>query len=207
MMPTFSCGIPLPFQSYCTVFVQHHVSYHQNSSSMMLFSKQLYAIPSTSTYPMIIQAVIPVRHGGLGIRSAVQLAPSAFLGSAAASSSPVHQVLPPQFSDTDLPSFQEALTLWTNSCNQSPPEGIAFYHQKSWDIPTIQAINDLLNPAADEPSKSRLLAAFAEESGIRLNALPLSSLGLRMDDSTFQIAISLRLGLAFCKPYCCHHCG
>ena len=28
-----------------------------------------------------------------------------------------------------------------------------------------------------------------------------------MDDSTFQIAISLRLGLAFCKPHCCHHCG
>ena len=46
-----------------------------------------------------------------------------------------------------------------------------------------------------------------EESGIWLNALPLSSLGLRMDDSTFQIAVSLRLGLAFCKPHSCHHCG
>ena len=28
-----------------------------------------------------------------------------------------------------------------------------------------------------------------------------------MDDSTFQIAVSLRLGLAFCKPHSCHHCG
>ena len=28
-----------------------------------------------------------------------------------------------------------------------------------------------------------------------------------MDDSTFQIAINLRLGLALCKPYCCHHSG
>ena len=28
-----------------------------------------------------------------------------------------------------------------------------------------------------------------------------------MDDSTFQIAISLHLGLAFCKPHCFHHCG
>ena len=32
-------------------------------------------------------------------------------------------------------------------------------------------------------------------------------MGLRMDDSTFQIAVSLRLGLAFCKPHSCHHCG
>ena len=144
------------------------------------------------------QAVLPVRHGGLGIRSAVQLAPSAFLASAAASSILVHQILPPQFSDSVLPSFQEALALWTNSCNQSPPEGITSYHQKSWDIPTILAIKeDLLNSATNKTSKSRLLAALAEGSGIWLNALPLSSLGLGMDDSTFQIAISLRLGLAF----------
>ena len=154
------------------------------------------------------QAVLPVRHGGLGIRSAVRLAPSAYLASAAASSTLVHQILPPQFSDTDLPCFQETLALWTNSCNQSPPEGITSYHQKSWDIPTILAIKEnLLNSATNESSKSRLLAAFSEESGIWLNALPLSSLGLRMDDSTFQIAVSLRLGLAFCKPHSCHHCG
>ena len=113
------------------------------------------------------QAVLPVRHGGLGIRSAVRLAPSAYLASAAASSTLVHQILPPQFSDTDLPCFQEALALWTNSCNQSPPEGITSYHQKSWDIPTILAIKEnLLNSATNESSKSRLLAAFSEESGI-----------------------------------------
>ncbi|KAL5500326.1 hypothetical protein EMCRGX_G011871 [Ephydatia muelleri] len=154
------------------------------------------------------QAVLLVRHGGLGIRSAVRLAPSAYLASAAASSTLVHQILLPQFSDTDLLCFQEALALWTNSSNQSPPEGITSYHQKSWDIPTILAIKEnLLNSATNESSKSRLLAAFSEESGIWLNALPLSSLGLRMDDSTFQIAVSLRLGLAFCKPHSCHHCG
>ena len=64
-----------------------------------------------------------------------------------------------------------------------------------------------MTSARNESSKSRLLAAFSEESGIWLNALPLSSLGLRMDDSTFQIAVSLHLGLAFCKPHSYHHCG
>ena len=73
---------------------------------------------------------LPVRPGGLEIQSAKQLAPSAFLSYAAASSTLVHQILPPQFSATDLPSFQEALAVWTNSCNQSPPDGNISYHQK-----------------------------------------------------------------------------
>ena len=66
---------------------------------------------------------------------------------------------------------------------------------------------NLLNSAANESTKSRLLTAFSEESGIWLNVQPLSSLGLRMDDSTIQIAVSLCLGLAFCKPHSCHQCG
>ena len=103
------------------------------------------------------------KDGGLGIKRAKQLAPSAFLASAAASSTVVNQILPPQFSDTDLPSFQEALAIWTNNCNQSPPKGIISYHQKSRDIPTILAIKeDLLNSSMNETSKSRHLAAFAE---------------------------------------------
>ena len=43
------------------------------------------------------QASLPVKAGGLGIRSAVQLAPSAFLSSAAASSDLVRHILPPRF--------------------------------------------------------------------------------------------------------------
>ena len=40
--------------------------------------------------PSWTQSTLPVRHGGLGIRSAVQLAPFAFLTSAAASSGLAH---------------------------------------------------------------------------------------------------------------------
>ena len=41
------------------------------------------------------QAILPVAMGGLGIRRAVQLAPSAFLASAAGCSDLIHQLLPP----------------------------------------------------------------------------------------------------------------
>ena len=56
-------------------------------------------------------------------------------------------------------------------------------------------------------SRARLLAAHTRESGAWLNALPVSALGLRMDDDTVRIAIGLRLGAPLCLPHVCHHCG
>ena len=44
-----------------------------------------------------VQSSLPVKMGGLGIRSAVHLAPSAFLASSAASVSLVHRIILPVF--------------------------------------------------------------------------------------------------------------
>ena len=46
--------------------------------------------------PAWTQATLPVKNGGLGIRRAVQLAPSAYLASAAACSELVSHILPPR---------------------------------------------------------------------------------------------------------------
>ena len=40
-----------------------------------------------------------------------------------------------------------------------------------------------------------------------LNALPISSLGLRMDDSTIKVAVGLLLDACLCRPHTCQHCG
>ena len=56
-------------------------------------------------------------------------------------------------------------------------------------------------------TRARLLAAFTKESGYWLQALPISSLGLSMDDSVIHIAVGLRLGLAISSLHCCQHCG
>ena len=61
--------------------------------------------------------------------------------------------------------------------------------------------------ASDCRSRARLLAAATKESGAWLHALPVSSLGLRMDDHTTRIAVGLRLGTPLCQPHICHHCG
>ena len=46
-----------------------------------------------------------------------------------------------------------------------------------------------------------------EESGAWLQTLPVSSLGLRMEDDVFRVATGLRLGVPICQPHKCQLCG
>ena len=149
-----------------------------------------------------------MKFGGLGIRSAVQLAPSAFLASAAGSSDLVHHILPPRFVSSPLLHVSDALSLWSQNIDQTPPEGIASHQQKCWDSYKVSAVIDsLLNEAPDLFTRTRLLTVSVKESGAWLNALPVSSLGLRMDDNTIRVAVGLRLGSPLCRPHSCQHCG
>ena len=66
--------------------------------------------------------------------------------------------------------------------------------------------DDLLDNAVDARSRAHILAATSKESGAWLQALPLSSIGLRMDDNTVRIATGLRLGSPLCRPHTCQHC-
>ena len=145
------------------------------------------------------QASLPVRSGGLGIRSAVQLAPSAFLASAAGSSDLIHQILPPRLLDTPYSASIDALTVWSQEHPEPPSPAPACCRQKAWDNPQVCATyENLLDTAPDTYSRSRLLAAAKKESGAWLHAFPMSALGLRMDDEVIQVAIGLRLGATLC---------
>ena len=159
--------------------------------------------------PAWTQATLPVKSGGLGIRSAVQLAPSAYMASAAACSELVSIVLPPQLQDFTASAYlDEARAQWSCGHDLPPPEGTGQQLQKAWDAVRVTAIKDkLLQDAPDARSRARLLASSARESGVWLNAPPSSSLGLRMDDTAIRVAVGLRLGCTLCKPHNCHHCG
>ena len=154
------------------------------------------------------QASLPVKAGGLGIRSAVQLAPSAFLSSAAASTNLVRHILPPRFGSQDLLHVDSALASWSLDQDNPPPVAPASHRQKVWDAVKVSAMaNSLLENAPDAQSRARLMAASTKESGAWLNALPISSLGLRMDDNTVRVSVGLRLGTTLCRPHDCFHCG
>ena len=90
----------------------------------------------------------------------------------------------------------------------APPLGAAACLQKSWDTPKVFKQADLLlENAQEDVSRARLLAVSAPESGAWLHALPVSSLGLRMDDNTIRCAVGLRLGSSLSHPHACQHCG
>ena len=148
------------------------------------------------------QASLPVRARGIGIRRAVQLAPSAFLASAAGSSDLVYQILPPHLKDASNPVIESALTTWLHSHDEPPPSNPASHHQKAWDAPYIRATYDtLLDESPDASTRACLLAVATKESGAWLSALPVSSLGLRMDDNVIHVAVGLRLGAPLCEPH------
>ena len=47
---------------------------------------------------------------------------------------------------------------------------------------------------------------MVKESGVWLQGLLISFLGLRLDNSSPRIAVGLRLGTANCDANQCHHC-
>ena len=185
------------------------------SPALEVYDKTLRSIVSGITNihfeesdPARLQATLPVKLGGLGVRSAVQLAPSAFLASAAASSDLVHHIVPPTLQSSPIPFVEEAERQWSVGDSVSPPEGTAQCRQKVWDTIKAKILADaLLYGARDSRECAHLLASRARESGVWLNVLPISSLGLRMDDSTIRVAVCLCLGAHLCRPHTCRQCS
>ena len=152
-----------------------------------------------------LQASLPVKNGGLGIRSTVQLAPSAFLASANATSLLQKKILShcPMEGDTDT-HVSKAEKVWQSFTNATAPAGSAASRQKSWDDPVvISSYQKLLTDNWAAHDRARILAVSAPKSSDWLHALPISSCGLRLDDETVRVAIGLRLGAKLCEPHKC----
>ena len=156
-----------------------------------------------------LQASLPVSSGGLGVRSAVILAPSAFLASAAGSASISQTLLPDCFHSQTGPIQSRAIEAWTSLLPTpvDPPSGVASYHQKCWDSPVVEGCFKSLLLSADSRARARLLAGKQKESGSWLDAPPVSALGLRMTNDSIWIAVGLRLGAPLCIPHNCPLCG
>ena len=156
------------------------------------------------------QASLPVRCGGLGVRSATLLAPSAFLASAAGSADLVHDILPPRLQNASYQVQVEALECWSQGHNAPPllvPQppipkepGMSPEWQQLLMPLWRQPLMIELVPASWPPKEWNLHGAW-------LQALPMSSLGLHMDDDTLRVAAGLRLGATLCQPHNCQHCG
>ena len=199
----------LLFPNFCTPYALLHAF----ASELQVFDSLLRSLLSSIlninlTDSAWSQASLPVRCGGLGVRSATLLAPSAFLASAVGSADLVHDILPPRLQNASYQVQVEALECWSQGHNAPPPSAPTSHRQRAWDEPRVAAAADaLLEAATDDRTRARLLASKRVESGAWLQALPMSSLGLRMDDDTLRVAAGLRLGATLCQPHNCQHCG
>ena len=126
-----------------------------------------------------IQASLPVKNGGLGIRRVASLAPSAFLASAAGTRDLQDGIFRGFLPTTDTASHR-ILKLWIERHNTACPVGHATTKQKLWDKPCIDADMSKLISSLPEPrDRARLLALSAPHSGDWLHALRASDLILR----------------------------
>lgn len=146
------------------------------------------------------QASLPVRWGGLGIRSVVSLAPSAYLASAASTEELTTSLLPARLQGIVDSGIAAAMSAWTQMATSRsssaiapcPPESPV---QRVWDNRCCEIQADRLLEATDHGvDRARLLASRSPGSGDWLDALPLSTIGLKLDNASVRIATGLRLG-------------
>ena len=154
-----------------------------------------------------LQAGLPVKDGGLGIRSVASLASSAFLASAASTDDIQFRILVATGITRD-PSQEMTLESWKIATNAIlAPLGSDAIIQKNWDKAAVENTKSLLLSAcSNDRDRARLLATQAPHSGDWLNALPISTCGLRMSDDVIRTAIGFRLGARLCEPHTCP-CG
>ena len=99
---------------------------------------------------------------------------------------------------------QNHLELGTQAAPPTPPASL---RQRAWDASGIEALQQTLLESSHDPNtQAHLLAVASRESGAWLNALPVASMGLRLDNEVVRIAVGLRLGLPLCRPHQCVHC-
>ena len=153
------------------------------------------------------QAALPVRHGGLGIRSVSDLALPCFIASLHSCRDLVMEILQPSGLFSGIEYDHEAINLFQEEYPEHPlPTGDSANHQRAWDdVVCTDVVGELLT-SANQVHRARVLAAGAPHSGAWLNSTPLPSLGLHLDDSSVQVAVSLRLGAPTCQRHRCR-CG
>jgi len=147
-----------------------------------------------------------VRWGGLGVRSAVSLAAPAYLASAAGTLDRVLSILPSRLHTSVDPAVAVAKESWQSIVGTTthPPTVDNAKRQQAWDEPCCRKVaGDLLERASDDYTRARLLANQQETSGAWLEALPITSVGLRMADDVIRVAVGVRLGVNLCHPHMC----
>ena len=84
-----------------------------------------------------------------------------------------------------------------------PPEDHR-HLQHGWDELLYEHhFSALLNSVSDAKTKARLLSVASSESGVWLGALPVPSLGTKIDNESLRLALGLQLGVPIVVEHTC----
>ncbi|KAJ0179217.1 hypothetical protein K1T71_004929 [Dendrolimus kikuchii] len=149
------------------------------------------------------QCSLPVKLGGLGVRKISSVALPAFLSSAYSTRDLVFKILQKTNFQFEIPYLTDARRVWSMACpNVNVPTVLTSQH--AWDGPLCELTRDnLLQTCTSSAERARLLAVANWESGQWLQAHPSFYNNTLLDNTTFRLAASLRLGAPCCVP---HHC-
>ena len=105
-------------------------------------------------------------------------------------------------------SVAKVLAHWLSLGPRVAPVAPSNTKQSIWHAVWIgEAVESLSGQlASDTRHSARWLACQAPHSGDWLHALPITSIGLRLDDEAVHLAVGLRLGTNLCTPHQCP-CG
>ncbi|ESO01848.1 hypothetical protein HELRODRAFT_161026 [Helobdella robusta] len=148
-----------------------------------------------------LQATLPISVGGLGLGTVVDLAPSAFLASAAATV-PLQNLLLPRDK------------IYSDNFRTQVFDGFRTVHgagicietrsQKELNAPFISSsVAKLLDLNQSNFDKAKIMAVKSELGSSWLKAVPNSACGTRLDDSCVRVSLGLRLGLPILTEYVC----
>ena len=134
------------------------------------------------------------------MRRASDLAVPAYLASISASQSLISEITQP---DNIPHALDSCFDVWT-STNPSLSENPNL--QRQWDDIKSSSRSVVLRPLLDQHRLACLSSATQPNSGAWMNCLPSTAIGTLLDNESFRIAISQRLGLPVCAPHKCR-CG
>ena len=154
-----------------------------------------------------IQASLPIKFGGLGIRRPSALAIPAYLSS----------FLNAQNINEAIKDNNDFKTYWNYFTQETEKNEKPFLQtQKFLDENLIKKTFSHLYEILNEQERSRITSASHKRSGDWLKVVPQKKLGLHLDDDEFRHAVCLRLGLPVCEEFQCicgekidtfgHHC-
>ena len=153
------------------------------------------------------QASLPVRYGGLGVRTTESLALPSYVASTGKCSTLINKIV--GYEPSRVPPMHETAVqhLKMKYPSLEAPTGEAAVSQRGWDEAVCKLeYNNLLQCSSDQIASARLRAAAAPHTGAWLQALPSPSLGLHLNADTVRISVALRIGAPVAQPHRCR-CG